>query len=178
MAMKIQFRTAVNAIRTILEENIHFITGTADSYVNQILRQRRIPGPPFPVVLIYTPGADEGIGAQQQIGYHPRPTIEVIVDIICAVPNTQTTAAIQTLLGISYVQTHEQCEDELMMITDEFQSQFRELSNIRLQGLLTPNEVHWNLIGRTIFGETEDMQGMIFYHSQSTLVIYERLIRY
>lgn len=174
MAMKIGYRALANKVKEILLESNFFVVGHADAYVRQVLRQKKIPGAPFPVVLIYIPGSEEGLPAHQQIGYHPRPVVEIVMEVLTAVPNAQTTEAMKTLLGVTSVKTPEQCMDENYIITDELQAQFRSSENRKLQDELTPN-VHHVLPGRTAFRD-EEQQGKLFAISQTILPVLLRLV--
>ena len=121
--MRINYMHVLNSIKEIVLANNKLNPSSTESYVKQVIRQRYIPGPPLPVLLIHIGRKDvEPHGA---IGYEPFPQFSPVIRIVTSFPNENTTSAMLTQLGIAKIMTPEQSDNEIYTILDELESTFR-----------------------------------------------------
>ncbi len=124
MAQTFNYQTFIDAVESTLALNDRFDTAdAADKYINQMRKQRWIPGPPFPVILIY-PGYKEET-QRIQIGYNPYTDFIVQIVIYCSLPSKNSTSAMRTALSLTQIMTGEDSMKELFLITRELEEWLR-----------------------------------------------------
>jgi len=174
MAMLIGYNDIVDTVVAMIEADSAFdITDTATRYIQQLLDQRKIPGPPLPAVLVYMAAKEEGASAHTSIGYSPSPILEVAIEVMVGLPGP-CPAALKTALGLSTdITTPREADKAACFIIDKIESLFR--ADPRMSDALAPNETWYAIPGRTTFHE-QNHSGQDIISAQHLLGVRIRLI--
>jgi hypothetical protein len=91
-------------------------------YINQLVRQRFIPGAPFPAVTLAISDKEE---RHLTMGYAPAAGLSFVVDVYCSLPSPSSTGAIKTLLGVKDMLTGVHTDSEANFIVAEIETWLR-----------------------------------------------------
>jgi len=128
--MNIDYTGIRNSISTILATDARLdVSNTGARYIRQMLKQRWLPSPPLPAVLINLTSkpSEQHIA----IGYSPFPVLVYNIKTVMQLPPnkvdgaSEVPSALLTAIGCSDIQTPEQCDIAVEKITDTIEEVLR-----------------------------------------------------
>ena len=121
--MRLNYTYIINQLYSTLIENPKLNPADSDNrYINQLLKQRFIPGAPFPAVLLSVSNKRE---AQMAMAYVPAVDLVIAAKIYCSLPESNPCQAVLDELGVSAITTGELVEKENYLIVSEIEEWLR-----------------------------------------------------
>lgn len=130
--MMIDYITLRNNLYDIIISNDNLNPSkVSSSYVHQVLKQRVVPGPSLPAILVYVGSKTSEV--HRAIGYSPYPRVILVVRTVTIIPNPNPTPNMLMKLGLTKITTPEDSDSELAVILDELESTLRADDTVRGQ---------------------------------------------